>query len=121
AAEAEGIDAVARSIGPAQINVGLDDVALQSDAEDAAEEGERLEGRGADPVMVVRNLAERAPRALGLRRLFQVERLVQAPDIRLEEFGRTVSGAVGEDNDRLRRLWHAPPPGAAAAIACNTR
>ncbi len=85
AAEAEGVDVVARRVVAADELVEVDDVALQAVAADAAEDGQELDRRIADAVVVHREL----------RRRRLVDRLEHAPDIGLLRLGRAVAGAVG--------------------------
>ena len=56
AAEPEGVDAVTRLVVLAGEAVQPQDIAGQAHAERAAEEGERLEGRGAYAVVIARDL-----------------------------------------------------------------
>ena len=69
--------------------VEIDDVALQTEAERAAEYGKRLEGGGSDAVVVERNL-------IGAR---EIERFEHTPDIGTPDLRRGVTRAVGQQND----------------------
>ena len=91
AAEPEAIDVRARLVVPAQERVELDDVALEAPAERAPEQRQRPERRGADPVVVDRDLV-----GLG-----EVERLEQPPDVAAPDPGRGVPGPVGQEDDPL--------------------
>ena len=102
AAEAERVDAIARFVVAAKKRIEIEDVALQAPAERATEYGSRPERRGADAVVVIRDLARRA----GARRR-QRERLIHPPYVGLEELARAVAGAVGQQDDIL---GHATPP-----------
>src|SRR5882724_6407445 len=93
-AEAETVDPVAFGVVAAAERIDVDDVALQPEAEDAAENGERLERRGADTVVIIGDLR------LGIA---EIERLIETPDIGLEEFCRTVSRSIRQQNDILGR------------------
>ena len=77
AAEAVNVDTISLLVVAAQEQVHFDDVALQPNAEYAAEDRERFEGGGADAVVVIRDLTL-LPVA---RRVAQVERLVEPPYI----------------------------------------
>src|SRR5882724_3166112 len=93
-AEAETIDPVVLRVVAATERIDVDDVALQPEAEDAAENGERLERRGADTVVIIGDLLLGIP---------EIERLIEAPDIGLEDFRRTVSRSIRQQDDVLDR------------------
>ena len=59
AAEAEPEDAVTGSVGTGRELVDIENIALQSEAEDAAKNGQRFEQRRADFIVVIRNLLVR--------------------------------------------------------------
>ena len=90
-AEAERIDLVARPVRAADEGVEVAHVAGEADPEGPAQHGERLEGRGADAVVVVGKLARMLGSAVG-----EIDSLVQPPDVRPEHFPGTVAGPVGE-------------------------
>ena len=96
AAEAEGVDVIACLVVAAGVLVDVEDVPLQAVAEHAAQHGQRLERRRADAVVVVGDLLA----AIGRRRP-EVHRFVHAPDVRLEQLGAAVAGAVREQHDCL--------------------
>jgi hypothetical protein len=75
--------------------VKVDDVALETVAEGAAENGIGLERRGADPVVVISH-------AFGIR---EVDAFEDSPDIRPPYLGGGIAGAVGQQDGHS-----APPP-----------
>ena len=87
-AEAENLVGVALPV-PADELVDVDDVAPQSDAEGAAEDGERFETRRANSVVIERNL-------IGTR---EIQRLEGPPNVRAPDGSRGISGAVGKHDD----------------------
>ena len=92
AAEAEGIDLRISLVVAAQEFVEVQHIALQSPAEHAAEDGERLERRGADAVRVAGDLIGPC----------EVERLKNPPDVGTPDILDRVSSAVGQKNDSFR-------------------
>jgi hypothetical protein len=106
AAESETVDAVdmlRRRAGfviviATKETIDIEHVALQPEAEDAAEERERLKRRGADTVVVIGNLP------IGIA---QIERLVEPPDVGREQCRRRLPGPVRQKNNVLR---HGSPP-----------
>jgi hypothetical protein len=112
-AEAEDVDGVAGLVILAKEPVEGGDVALEPDPEDAAQDRERLEGRGADAVVVMGDLPDRT-----LRRLAEIERLVEPPNIRPEELARAVAGPIRKQDDVL---CHRDPPRATSAGDHATR
>ena len=91
ATEPEAEDLRVPLVVPAQERVELDDVALETPAERAADQRQRLERGGADPVVVDRDL-------IGLG---EIERLEQPPDVAAPDPGRRVTGPVGQEDDPL--------------------
>src|ERR1700738_702625 len=90
AAESEAVDIVVFVLVVAADEfVDVDHIALQAEAERAAEDRPRLERRGADAVVIERDLV--IPR--------QVERLEGAPDVGAPDLRRGIAGAVGQKND----------------------
>jgi len=85
ATEAKQVDAIPRVIVLAQEAVETQHIPLQTDARCTAKDGERLEVRSPDPIVVTRDL---------LFRIGQVERLVETPDVGLEQFARAVTCSV---------------------------
>src|SRR5882757_2793813 len=77
AAESKTEYPVAGMIVAATERIDIDDVAFQPDAENPAEDCERLEGGSADAIVVIGDL---------LQWIFQVQRLIEAPDVGLEQF-----------------------------------
>ena len=77
AAESKTEYPVAGMIVAATERIDIDDVAFQPDAENAAEDCERLEGGSANAIVVIGDL---------LQWIFQVQRLIEAPDVGLEQF-----------------------------------
>ena len=94
AAEAEAEDAVARLVVAAAEAIDVENVALQPDAEDAGECRPPFERRGADAIVVERDLPGRVS---------EVERLKQPPDIGLEDLCGAVSRPVGQQDNIP---WH---------------
>src|SRR3954471_1661878 len=78
AAETEAINAVTGSIIAAAEAVDVDDIALQSEAENPSKRSKYLEGRSADAVVIKRDLA---------RWIAQIQDLKKPPDIGLEKLG----------------------------------
>ncbi len=66
-----------------------DDVALQAETERAAEDRHRLERRGADAVVIKRDLVVAG----------KIQRIERAPDIGAPDFRRRITRAVGQQND----------------------
>ena len=91
--EAEPEEMIARPVVTTGEAIEIEDVPLEAEAEDAAENGQGLERGRADAVGVVGNLLVRMPK---------IERPVEAPDIGLEQLGGAVSGPVGQQHDVLR-------------------
>jgi len=98
-AESEEVDPVSLLVGPAKGHVELHDIALETPAERATQELEWQKLLGADSVVVEGNL---------FRRVTQIERLVQAPDIGLVSLGGTVACPVGQEDDVLPVHGSAP-------------
>ena len=94
ATEAETVDSIARIIVAATKAVDVDHIAHQAEPEDAAENGEQLERRGADAVIVIGDL----PGGLG-----EIERLKHPPDVGLEQLCRAIAGTVRQQDNILRR------------------
>ena len=95
AAEPEGVDAVAGPVRPADERVQVAHVAGEAHAKRAAQQRQRLEGRGTNAVVVERELA-------GLLRILgvgQVDRLVDAPDVGLGQLARAVPRSIRAEND----------------------
>ena len=92
AAEAEGVDAVAGLVVLAEEAVEPQEISLEADAECPAEEGEGLERGRPDAVVVAGHL---------YGGILEAQRLVDPPDVGLEQPSRAVPGAVGEENDVL--------------------
>src|SRR5207248_8150918 len=89
AAETEPVDVVSFLVISAYEFVEVDDVALESPSQGAADGGEILVGGRPDAVIVLRELV--------CFRLIQ--RLKQTPDVGLLRLGRAVAGAIGEKDD----------------------
>src|SRR6476661_4622930 len=89
-AETKSVDAVVRiAIIAAGKFVNIDYVALEAIPEGASENSERLERRGADAVVIERDLVGAG----------QVQRLEGAPDIGAPHLRRGIAGAVGQQNN----------------------
>ena len=102
AAEAKAEDAVARAVVPAGVAIEVEHVALEAEAEDAAEHGQRAERRRSHSVVVVRDLPAR---------ITEIERSVDPPDIGLEQLRRAVAGAIRQQDDVLCHACSSCPDG----------
>src|SRR5690606_13734286 len=90
ARESETVDLVAVFVVPTNEAVEIEHVAFQTDAERSAEQCNRFEARRANAVVVIDELL----RCVRIARRTDVDGLIEAPDVRLEEFRRAIPRPV---------------------------